>query len=79
MNTVIYNESFHKDRDIITSYSANKVINILMEKLDISSMCDVGGGIGTWIKEYLKICEENKFFVEKAVCLDGDYIKKICS
>lgn len=66
----VYNEHFHKNRNAETQYAAEKVLAILFEKINIQSVCDVGCGVGTW----LKVCSD-RFGVEECYGIDGEYIE----
>lgn len=43
MDYTIYNKNFHRNRDEITRYSAERILNIVNEIIDIKSCVDVGG------------------------------------
>lgn len=47
----IYNETFHVGRNELTRYSARKILNQILDISPISSVVDVGGGIGVWLDE----------------------------
>lgn len=51
--------------------SALEIVPYLYHILDIRSIVDVGGGIGTWLKAFLKI--DKKIDVS---CIDGEYVRK---
>ena len=60
----LYGEDFHKKRDEETSHSAEVILNILKDYLDIESVCDVGCGVGTWLAH----CG-----TESILGIDGEY------
>lgn len=68
-----YNHAFYVNRHKITKYAANKVLDILSEYITISSMADVGGGVGTWLK-----MAQEKFGVESEnlLLIEGDYVEE---
>ncbi|WP_051196893.1 hypothetical protein [Butyrivibrio sp. XBB1001] len=72
MNNEIYNEEFHIGRDKMTRHSANKILQILDDITPISSCVDVGGGIGVWIDEFMKLNNCPKDCL--ANCVDGSYV-----
>ena len=72
MNSEIYNEAFHEDREKLTSYAAERILRVLTDYFDIKSIVDFGGGIGVWIKAFRSA---NPGSLE-ALCIDGDYISK---
>lgn len=71
MNTEIYNDKFHEGRTNLTQYSAQRILALLLEIYPIKSVCDIGGGIGVWVKTFLELNEKGN-----VLCIDGDYIKK---
>lgn len=44
MKSQKYDYDFYVRRDQVTTYSAEKILNILKEYIDISSAVDTGGG-----------------------------------
>lgn len=69
----LYNHEFYVNRDKETKYAANKVLGILSEYIMISSMADVGGGVGTWLKT-----SQEKFGVkpEDLLLIEGNYVEE---
>lgn len=45
----LYDKAFHSDRDARTRATARQVLAFLQEITPISSICDVGCGVGTWL------------------------------
>ena len=43
--------------------------------MEISSLCDVGGGIGLWTREFIKMKGE-KVDLSRIRCLDGSYVNR---
>ena len=71
MDNKIYNRSFHANREANTRNSAKNILKIVLDVFDVKSVCDVGGGIGVWEKEYMKQRGERE---QEVLLLDGDYI-----
>lgn len=72
MDGKIYNKKFHANREENTRKSATSILKIILSIYDVKSVCDVGGGIGVWDKEYI-IQRGNA--QHDVLLLDGDYIK----
>ena len=49
MDTNIYNDKFHENRELITGKAAEKVLKIIHEIVNVNSIVDVGCGIGVWL------------------------------
>lgn len=66
-----YGEDFYKDRNALTEHAAGRVLDILKEYGSISSVVDVGGGIGTWVRT-----AKEKFGcrTEDILLIDGNYV-----
>ena len=48
---------------------------MMLDMMEIDSLCDVGGGVGLWVSEFLKI-KGDGIGLENVRCLDGDYVKE---
>lgn len=66
----IYNDSFYRNRNLETRYSANKIEAIILKYFQVQSAVDVGCGVGTWLNEL------RKHGVERVKGLDGDYVNR---
>ena len=73
MDTTIYNEQFHQNRDSLTRHTAETVSKIILKNFAIQKVCDVGGGLGTWLDVFREKIGKDKF---SGMLLDGDYINK---
>lgn len=71
MDTNIYNDKFHENRELITGKAAEKVLKIIHEIVNVNSIVDVGCGIGVWLNRASKIWK-----LEDYIGLDGGYIDK---
>lgn len=71
MNAEIYNDKFHEGRTDLTQYSAQYILKLLLGIYPIKSVCDIGGGIGVWVKTFLELRKEGN-----VLCIDGNYINK---
>lgn len=71
----LYGHDFYVTRCQTTRYAADKGIIILKEYIAVSSVANVGGEVGTWLKTFQKIfgVASKDFFL-----LEGDYVKKCC-
>jgi 2-polyprenyl-3-methyl-5-hydroxy-6-metoxy-1,4-benzoquinol methylase len=65
-----YNEEFFAGQKDLSYRSARQVIPILQQFLPIHSVCDVGCGVGTWLRAFLEAG------VQDIVGLDGYYVDK---
>lgn len=68
-----YDYEFYRERDAKTRYTAETVFGILNNYFTITSIVDIGGGVGTWAKT-----AEDMFQCKKSdvVLIEGDYIDK---
>lgn len=73
MRETQYDYSFYEKRDEETRYSASIILDILKEYIDISSVVDVGGGVGTWLSV---IQEKNGCSDKDIMLIEGDYVEK---
>ncbi len=73
MDSTVYNEAFHRNRDCLTRETAVIVSDFLLKNFNICSVCDVGGGIGVWLDVFRSKIDSKSF---KGILLEGDYIKK---
>lgn len=74
--SLIYDHSFYVNRDKETEYTAYRVLSIINQHFDISSVADVGCGVGTWLRTFKKIASENG---KRDVIIngyDGEYVEK---
>jgi SAM-dependent methyltransferase len=51
-STTSYNEKFYVDLQRGSSRSAHEVVPLVREMLPIASVCDVGCGLGTWLRAF---------------------------
>lgn len=66
----LYDSSFYENRDISTRASAEKITEVLCSILSVSSVCDVGCGVGTWLSVF-------KIRGAEEICgLDGEWVEK---
>ena len=68
-----YTNDFYKDRDIKTSYSAQRILQIVQDNWGggerIHSAVDIGCGVGTWLKQVHTL-----FQTDDIQGYDGDYV-----
>lgn len=66
-----YGQDFYRDRNKLTEHAASRVLDILKEYGTASSVVDVGGGVGTWVRT-----AKEKFGcrMEDVLLIDGNYI-----
>jgi len=65
----IYNEDFYDYQYVGSLKSAEIIINILLDYLELNSVLDVGCGVGPWLKVY-------KSKGASVIGIDGDYVNK---
>ena len=65
-----YSEEFFAGQKDLSYRSARQVVPILQQFLPVHSVCDVGCGVGTWLRAFLEAG------VQDIVGLDGYYIDK---
>ena len=70
MQKQLYSRDFYGWQRSGSYRSASRVVPLVRELLDVKSVCDVGCGIGTW----LRCWRENG--VEDVLGLDGDYVDR---
>lgn len=73
MDGKIYNETFHEGRDLITRHTAEVVSELFLKEFNIKSVCDVGGGLGTWLDVFREKIGKESF---NGALFDGNYIPK---
>jgi SAM-dependent methyltransferase len=65
-----YDQKFFDDRSAGSSRSARHIIPIVLKTFTVSSVIDVGCGIGTWL------CEFARLGVQNYLGIDGNYIDR---
>ena len=75
-DNVDYDEGFYQANNRYSSTTPEQVFSILFRYFDIESVCDVGGGAGVWIGNFLKIKGVKEEDDADVLCIDGDYIKE---
>jgi SAM-dependent methyltransferase len=55
----LYGQRFHEDRDATTALTATTILARLFEWTEITSVCDVGCGVGTWLAAAQKLGAES--------------------
>ena len=71
-----YDDSFYENNVNNTMTSPEKVFTILSRFFDINSVCDIGGGVGVWIGNFLKMKGITEDQDAKVLCIDGGHIKE---
>jgi len=65
-----YDRAFYLDQAAGSARSASVVVPLLRELLPIRSVCDVGCGVGTWLRCWLELG------VTDVLGIDGDHVAK---
>ncbi len=68
-----YDESFYEENRRCTERSPKVVYGIMLELMEIDSLCDIGGGVGLWTSGFIELKGE-KANLDAIRCLDGTYI-----
>jgi SAM-dependent methyltransferase len=63
-----YDAKFYRGQRGLSYRSANAVVPLLFDLMDLRSVCDVGCGIGTWLRAFLD------HGVTDVLGLDGDWV-----
>lgn len=68
-----YDDEFYRDRYKQTVYAADTILRIVRDEQGggISSVVDVGCGVGAWLKEAQKVC-----LADRIQGYDGDYVNR---
>jgi 2-polyprenyl-3-methyl-5-hydroxy-6-metoxy-1,4-benzoquinol methylase len=68
--TISYGEEFFAGQKGLSYRSARQVIPIIQNFVSIRSVCDVGCGVGTWLRAFLEAG------VQEVIGIDGHYVDK---
>lgn len=66
----MYGTRFHTTRDADTDYAAERILSTILERIDVRSVCDVGCGVGTW----LRVAKEKG--VTEIAGIEGNWLDK---
>lgn len=48
----LYDTGFYQSQSDLSLQSARKIVPFVMDMLDVSSVCDLGCGVGTWLRAF---------------------------
>lgn len=68
-----YDEDFYTENEEITRYSPEAVFKIVLSVLDVRSLCDIGGGIGLWMRGFMDL-KGDEVDYNDLLCVDGNYV-----
>lgn len=69
MKTVAYSDNFYDEMKVTNLTSARKVVPLVMDFIKPQSVCDIGCGVGLWLKAFME------HGVKEIKGFDGDWVK----
>lgn len=65
-----YDKGYYDSQKALSYRSAQEIVPIIQELLPVHSVCDVGCGVGTWLRAFV----ERK--ISDVLGIDGEYVEK---